>query len=278
MNSLGFALLIPLVACAQSITGRFVDPAQASIGKVDVELLPAGGDWVTRSTYSEPNGSFQFLLVEPGAYVIVAGAAGFQSRVVTVRVSSGHVADVGTLVLRIGSCDRPGTNCDSFFGGAPPPPPPPVPAVDLCKALKSPNRYGNKPIVMVGMLTTVRGRPALTAACDSTLASGGLTWTNAVLLPEGAVPQTVPDVPQYSRFQKEARGSCRSRQKDQRFANLEGRCSLWIPRHTRRPPGRSLHRRFLRASRYPDAPCELSESRWIRRTQVGRVATNGNPL
>jgi hypothetical protein len=195
VNSPGVALLIPLVACAQSITGRFVDPAQASIGKVDVELLPVGGDGVTRSTYSEPNGSFQFLLVEPGAYVIVAGAAGFQSHVVTVRVSSGHVADVGTLVLRIGSCDHPGTYCDSFFGGPPPPPPRPVPVVDVCKALKSPNRYGNKPIIMVGMLTTVRGRPALTAACDSTLASGGLTWTNAVPLPEGAVPQTSPTLP-----------------------------------------------------------------------------------
>jgi len=33
--------------------------------------------------------------------VIVARVAGFQSRVLTTRVSSGNEADVGTLVLRI---------------------------------------------------------------------------------------------------------------------------------------------------------------------------------
>jgi hypothetical protein len=52
--------------------------------------------------------------------------------------------------------------------------------------------------MMVGVLTTVRGWPALTAACDTALTSGGLTWINAVLLPEGAAPQrsaTLPNVP-----------------------------------------------------------------------------------
>ncbi len=67
--------------------------------------------------------------------------------------------------------------------------------VDLCEALKTPDRYASKLIVMVGMLTTVRGWPALTASCDSMLASGGLTWTNAVLLPEGAVRQQSPTFP-----------------------------------------------------------------------------------
>lgn len=147
-----------------------------------------------------PYGRFQFSPVAAGEYVIVARAAGFQSRVLTLHVSSEHEADVGTLELRIGSCDNPGTYCDYFSGGAPPRPQ--VAVVDLCEALKSPDRYGNKLMVIIGILTTVRGWPALTATCDSMLASGGLTWTNTVLLPEGAVPQqssTFPSVPDLKR-------------------------------------------------------------------------------
>lgn len=48
---------------------------------------------------------------------------------------------------------------------------------------------------MVGLLTTLQGWPTLSATCDNALASGGLTWTNAVLLPEGAVPQQSPTFP-----------------------------------------------------------------------------------
>jgi hypothetical protein len=73
-----------------------------------------------------------------------------------------------------------------------------MPAVDLCTALKSPDRYGSKLIVMVGILSTLHGWPTLTATCNSTLVSSGLTWTNAVLLPEAAAPQqspTLPDIP-----------------------------------------------------------------------------------
>ena len=50
-------------------------------------------------------------------------------------------------------------------------------------------------MVMVGMLANILGRPALAAACDSMLASGGLSWTNAVLLPERAAPQESPTLP-----------------------------------------------------------------------------------
>src|SRR4029079_12410721 len=64
-----------------------------------------------------------------------------------------------------------------------------------CEALKTPDRYGSKLIVMVGMLTILHGWPTLTATCDSMLASGGLTWTNAVLLPEAAAPQRSPTLP-----------------------------------------------------------------------------------
>ncbi len=78
----------------------------------------------------------------------------------------------------------------------------------------------------------------------------------------------VADVPRCARSQKEARGSCRGRQKNQRFANIEGRCSLWISRYTRRSPGCSVHQRFVHASRYPHAPCELPERPRIRRTEV----------
>ena len=189
-------MFVPLLTYGQSITGRFVDPARASIGNVGVGLLPVGGDWVTRSTHTDPYGSFRFLPVGPGEYLIIARGAGFQSRVLTIRVSSGNEADVGTFELRISSCDSPGVFCDSF--GAPSPARPPAPLVDLCQALKSPGRYGNRLIVLVGTLSTLNGWPTLTAPCDSALASGGLTWTNAVLLPEGAAPQqplSLPKIP-----------------------------------------------------------------------------------
>jgi hypothetical protein len=67
--------------------------------------------------------------------------------------------------------------------------------VDLCEALKSPHQYGNKLIVIVGKLTTLHGWPTLTAACDTALTSGRLTWTNAVLLPEAAAPHQSPKFP-----------------------------------------------------------------------------------
>jgi hypothetical protein len=170
------------------------------VRNVRVGLLPVGADGVTKSTHTDPNGTFRLSPIESGDYVIIARSAGFQSRVLALRVSSGQEADVGTLVLRIVSCDSPGTNCDYIFGGAPPQPP--VPVVDLCTALKSPDRYGNKLIVMVGMLTTLHGRPAFTATCDSMLASGGLTWINAVLLPEGAAPQKSPTFPKVPDLKK----------------------------------------------------------------------------
>lgn len=188
------ALLVPLLVCGQSITGRFVDPYPAGVGGVVVGLLPAGADWVTRSTHSEPNGTFKLSPVQPGEYVIVARGAGFQSRVLTTSVSSGNETDVGTLELRIASCDSPGIlSCDNF--GSSPPPRPPIPVVDLCEALKHPDRYGNKIIVIVGVITSVRGWPSLTATCNTALSSGGLSWINAMLLPEGAVPQKSPTFP-----------------------------------------------------------------------------------
>ena len=48
---------------------------------------------------------------------------------------------------------------------------------------------------MVGVLTTLNGLPVLTAACNSTLASDGLIWTNTVLLPWQAAPQESPALP-----------------------------------------------------------------------------------
>jgi hypothetical protein len=142
------------------------------------------------------NGTFRFSPIEPGDYVIVAREAGFQSQVRVVHVSSAET-NVGTLNPKIFTgCASPIGNCDTVTVGTPTWPE--APLVNLCGALKNPDRYASKLIVMVGMLTTVRGWPALTATCNTMLASGGLTWTNTVLLPEGAVPQqsaTFPNVP-----------------------------------------------------------------------------------
>jgi hypothetical protein len=57
-------------------------------------------------------------------------------------------------------------------------------------------------MVMVGMLTNLNGLPTLTATCDTALTSGGLTWINAVLLPEGAAPQQSPTLPKLRDLKK----------------------------------------------------------------------------
>jgi hypothetical protein len=194
VNWLSIVSLVPLLMYRQSITGKIVDPIQLPLSNVPIGLLPVGGDWVTRSTRTDANGAFRFFPIEPGDYVIVMRESGFQSQVRVVHVSSAET-DVGTLKVKLfAGCESPIGNCNTV--GTPAWPEAPV--VDLCEALKTPDRYASKLIVMVGMLTTVRGWPALTATCDSMLASGGLTWTNAVLLPEGAVPQQsamFPNVP-----------------------------------------------------------------------------------
>ena len=193
VKRLGIALLVPLFACGQSITGKIVDPISLPLRNVPVGLLPAGADGVTKSTHTDSNGKFRFSPVEPGEYVVIARAVGFRGKVLAIQVISEEDADVGTLKLTGPSCDSQGVNCDTF--GTPPPDRPPIPVVDLCEALKDPARYGNNLIIIVGVLTALHGWPAVAAACDAALASDGLSWTNAVLLPEKATPQRSPKFP-----------------------------------------------------------------------------------
>ena len=196
MKWLGITLLLPLIISAQSITGKIVDPILAPVEGVSIGLLPVGTDWVTKSTHTDANGTFRISPVEPGEYVLIARNTGFQSRVLGVRALSGREIDAGVLVLRVAACESPGVNCDYF--GSSPPPRPPVPVVDLCEALKSPDLYGRNLVVMVGTLTTLYGWPTLTGTCSNLLSSGGLTWTNSVLLPEAFVSQQsarLPNIP-----------------------------------------------------------------------------------
>jgi len=198
VNWLGLGLLIPLLTCGQSITGKIVDPIPLPLSNVPIGLLPVVGDWIMRSTHSDANGAFLFFPVEPGDYVIVTREFGYQSQVRVVHVSNSET-DVGTLKPKIFTgCESPIGNCNTV--GTPIWPEAPV--ADLCEVLKSPDRHASKLIVMVGILTTHQGWPTLTAACDTTLASGGLTWTNAVLLPEGAVPQKSPTFPEIPDLKK----------------------------------------------------------------------------
>jgi len=189
-------MLLPLVVSAQSITGKIVDPIFAPVERVSIGLFPVGADGATKSTQTDWEGAFRLSPVEPGEYVLIARNTGFQSRVLGVRVLSGRDVDAGVLVLRVMPCESPAVDCD-HFGPAPPRPPPrpPVPVVDLCEALKAPDLYGRNLIVMVGTLTTLHGSPTLTATCNDALSSGGLTWTNSVLLPEGAAPHNSPTLP-----------------------------------------------------------------------------------
>jgi hypothetical protein len=194
---LGIALLVPL-ACGQSITGKIVDPIPLPWPNIPVGLLPVGADWVTKSTHTDANGAFRFFPVEPGNYVVILRANEFRGQVLITRVSS-QETDVGTLKPKLFTgCESPIGDCDTV--GTPSWPEPPV--VDLCVALRSPDRYGSKLIVMVGILSTLHGWPTLTATCNSTLVSSGLTWSNAVLLPEAAAPQGAPTLPNVSDLSK----------------------------------------------------------------------------
>lgn len=197
---LGITLLLPLVISAQSITGKIVDPALAPVEHVSIGLRPVGADQVTKSTHTDSDGVFRLSPVEPGEYVLIARNTGFQSRVLGVRTVTGREVDAGVLVLRVQSCESPGVDCDH---AGPVPPWPPVPVVDLCDALKAPDLYGRNLVVMVGTLTTLHGSPTLTATCHNALSSGGLTWTNSVLLPEAFASQQAARLPNIPNLKKQ---------------------------------------------------------------------------
>jgi hypothetical protein len=183
--------LFGFIVNAQSIIGKIVDPIPLPWPNVPMGLLPVGSDWITQSAHTGSDGTFRFFPVEPGIYVVISRASEFRSQVRVVHVSSND-SDIGTLKPKFFTgCESPIGNCNTV--GTPSWPEAPV--VDLCEALKSADRYASKLIVMVGGLTTVRGWPTLTATCDSALASDGLTWTNAVLLPEAAAAQVFPTLP-----------------------------------------------------------------------------------
>jgi hypothetical protein len=142
--------------------------------------------------------------------------------------------------------------------------------IDLCEALKSPDRYENKLIVMVGLLTTVRGWPTLTATCDTGLTLGGLTWTNAVLLPEAAAPQQSPTLPKVSNLKKKLADLAAAVRKTSgsptsRVATVYG--FLDVPDGVTVVPctGDSCTRPDIRMPR-----ASFSESRWIPGIQVER--------
>jgi hypothetical protein len=198
VKHLAVALLLPLVLSGQSITGKIVDPIPLPWPNLPVGLLPVGADWVTTSTHTNASGAFRFFPVEPGNYVVILRANAFRGQVIVVRVSGGET-NVGTLEPKFFTgCESPIGNCNTL--GTPTWPEAPV--ADLCETLKRPDRYAGKVIVMVGMLTTLHGWPTLSATCDNSLSSDGLTWTNAVLLPEGAVPQRSPTFPKLPDLEK----------------------------------------------------------------------------
>ena len=191
MKWLGITLLLPLVMSAQSITGKIVDPIPLPLPGVPVGLLTVGGEWVTKSTQTDSNGTFRFSPIEPGDYVLLLRVNGFRGQVQVVRVASGET-DVGTLEPKFfQGCESPIGNCNTVG----PPSWPEAPVVDLCEGLKTPDRYASKLIVMVGTLTTLHGLPTLTATCSDALSSGGLTWANSVLLPEASATQKSPTLP-----------------------------------------------------------------------------------
>ena len=199
MKRLALVLLFPLALGAQTITGKIVDPIPLPMRYVSVGLLPVGADWVVESTHTDANGIFRFFPAAPGEYVVVVKEPEFRGQVWAVHFST-EAIDVGTLKAKLFSgCESPIGNCNTVGER----PLPPAPLVGLCEVLKTPERFRDGLVMMVGILTSLHDRPVLTARCNSQLVSGDLTWTNAVLLPEDAAPQQSPQFPSTSNMKKQ---------------------------------------------------------------------------
>ena len=104
LKTLGFFVLIFLVALAVgraqstttgAVTGRVIDPSAAVIPNASVTLTNAGTG-ATRAIVTGGNGTYHFAFLEPGNYMVSAGASGFRttSRPVTIAVGQIKTADI----------------------------------------------------------------------------------------------------------------------------------------------------------------------------------------
>ena len=203
VNCLRIALLVPLVMCGQSITGKIVDPIPAPLPGLVVGLLPIGGDWVTKSTRTGSDGEFRFFPIEPGEYAIIARAPGWRSRVRVVRVSGKADADLGALELGIASCDSTGvcdyvTDAPAAFGArgrslrrSEKPRP-------VWKQAGGNRRRALDTPWLANLVRTVRQRTCL----------GRLDLDQRSTPPRRSRSAANRDPSKRSRFEKEARGSC----------------------------------------------------------------------
>lgn len=111
-------LLLTSSAFAQTggaIRARFADSAGAAVVAEVRVLDPKDGAAVFHGN-AEATGTLRISALKPGAYRLIARAAGFRRvDLPSVRVEAGKVVDLGTLEMDFSGCDAPGISC-SYYG------------------------------------------------------------------------------------------------------------------------------------------------------------------
>ena len=98
----GFSGLIFAQTVTSSLIGTILDPANAVVPGVQVELKNQGTSAVVRAT-SESSGLFRFVNVSAGTYSLTVQAKGFKTRVEKdILVNSSETRDLGRVVLSLG--------------------------------------------------------------------------------------------------------------------------------------------------------------------------------
>ena len=88
---------------ASSLVGTVVDPADAVVANVPVDLLNQDTG-ATRSASTDTNGTFRFLNLTPGTYKVTVKATGFKGFSKTdIVLAAEETRSAGKLVLQIGN-------------------------------------------------------------------------------------------------------------------------------------------------------------------------------
>lgn len=97
-----------------SIIGKVVDPNGVSLPSPDVRVTGPVAAERQYEVIGDDRGRFKLDNVQQGAYTVTISVAGFEKAIEDVRVAPGQQLDVGTVRLRVGSCNTPGVICDDF--------------------------------------------------------------------------------------------------------------------------------------------------------------------
>ena len=185
-----FLALMPVLAAAAEVEGRFGATDIGRIPDVSARLISIGPDLRVHTAPVTPDGVFHFSSVSPGSFILEGkiGALRFFFRVV--RVTRNEEIDAGVFLKDSLICEPPDCFADDF-GFRPPPTAPRI--LDVCSALNDHDTLWGEKILVVGFLENSAAGPVLVDHCRTQFSSGGYLWENSIGLP-GFVP-TSPTFP-----------------------------------------------------------------------------------